>query len=135
MAPPGPGPKTTSGARGRGQENLPGPWPRRGRGQKNMPGPWPRRGRGLKVFPGPWPRRGRGVKKMPGPGPGPLQTLQNLLRALQQNYFSKPYENRTLYRYKSESEKIITYYDKTTLRNTIVSLLELDSKTVLMFGI
>ena len=71
MAPPGPGPKTTSGARGRGQENLPGPWPRRGRGQKSMPGPWPRRGRGLKVFPGPWPRRGRGVKKMPGPAPGP----------------------------------------------------------------
>ena len=45
MASPGPGPKVTAGARGRGQKYLSGPWPRRGRGQKNMPGPWPRRGR------------------------------------------------------------------------------------------
>ena len=38
MAPPGPGPKTTSGARGRGQENLPGPGPKKsaGAGAKNF---------------------------------------------------------------------------------------------------
>ena len=38
MAPPGPGPKTTSGARGRGQENLPGPGPKKfaGAGAKKI---------------------------------------------------------------------------------------------------
>ena len=56
MAPPGPGPKTTSGARGRGQENLPRPGPKKYAGAMAPPGPGPKKYAGAMAPPGPGPK-------------------------------------------------------------------------------